>query len=99
MEVRYKRIDWPTDGLHAYLDGLFPLYRSKRGALDVPALAKDLRLTAATVYEWLNRDNLRHPRNARALIDLANREDNLKALTEAGHAAPTPTDMSQFLII
>ncbi len=87
---------WPADGLHAKLCEILPTYRTRRGALDVPRLGRELCKSEEAIYRWFRANNLKSSYNARDIIELANTPDNLDALVTNGGRPPRLEDLIRF---
>ncbi|PAL23593.1 hypothetical protein [Sphingopyxis sp. GW247-27LB] len=86
------RDPWRDQPFYRFLFENFPTYRSKRGLLDVPRIAKDVGLTAEGIYKWLRRGVVT-PTNARTLHRLCNAPTNIAALQAI---AATPPALERF---
>lgn len=92
--------NWATGPLHNALVAVLPIFVkdpfSSAPRLDIPKLHPALSKSHETVYKWL-RINRLNPRNAQALVDLANTEDNVAALKKLGRKPPRVEDFSSFV--
>lgn len=76
----FRLPDWDSKPLNQFLKRILPGYITPYQRLDVERLRADVVPSRSheAVYKWLRKSKLT-PENARALIELANRQGNLDA--------------------
>lgn len=90
-----------TDGpLYKMLVKVLPAYVQnpfgESPSLNVQRVREDVKKSHEAVYKWLRKSRLT-PQNAEELVKLANRPENVKALTSLGRTPPTREDFLQFV--
>lgn len=92
---------WATGPLHNALVLALPTFVkepfSDHPRLDIPRLHKAIGKSHETVYKWLRTSRL-NGKNAKLLIDLANSDSNVDALTRLGRTPPTNEQFTEFMM-
>lgn len=83
-----RRPAWVNTPLYKLMSDTFPAYRTRSDVLDIDRLADDLDRSYEAVYQWLRAGRIKRASTARAIVALANREDNRLALADAGREPP-----------
>lgn len=84
--------EWSNGALYLFLSKIFPDHQTPYMRLDVRRLRKELQppMSHEGVYRWFRSGRLT-PKNARALMDLANTPENVEARSRAGK---TPAEIT-----
>lgn len=94
--------DFTTGPLYKKLVEVLPAYTKdpfgEAPELNVAKLISAVEKSHEAVYKWLRKSRLT-PSNAQQIVALANRADNLKALTSLGRTPPTREDFLQFVFV
>lgn len=92
--------DFTAGPLYAALVKFLPTFvqdlHSEKPKLNVRRLHKAVRKSHEGVYKWLRTDRLT-PKNAEALVSLANEPSNLEVLASLKRTPPTINDFMQFV--
>jgi len=96
--IAIGRSAWAEKPLYKFLIEIFPAQRGRYGIFDILGLAKRLGLSGEVVYRWVRSSSLT-PRNTKRICNLANSEENLKALAECDppRKPPVLNDFFPFL--
>lgn len=96
------RDDFTTGPLYKKLIEVLPAYVkdpfSDAPELNVAKLIAAVQKSHEAVYKWLRKSRLT-PNNAEQIVALANRPDNVNALTKLGRKPPTREDFLQFVFV
>jgi len=95
-----EQANFTTGQLYKTLVQVLPTYVqdpfAETPTLNVQRLREAMGKSHEAVYKWLRSSRLTPP-NATQLVELANRDDNLKALSSLGRKPPTIQDFMPFV--
>ncbi len=94
MEIQ-SRDPWRDQPFYRFLYEIFPTFRSPRGFLDVPRIAREVGLTSEGIYKWLRKGTIT-PMNARCLHRICNMPENAEALENLGKEPPALNRFYEF---
>lgn len=97
VEQPGRQDEWKPDGLYMTVLGFLPAFRTRRGKLDVRLLGKEIGKSTEALYRWFRKDDLLALDNARALIAIAERDENRRHLQAQNRRPPTLDDLIRFV--